>query len=207
MIGIREKKFFKISSIVIIVIIIFFVFIAYKKLKFGNNESNKSAEEVKEYILNIESYKATIEVTINSNKTSNKYLLQQEYSKDGTNKQRVIEPENIAGIEIEYKDNSLIINNSRFNLSKICSNYPYISNNVLWLNSFADFCKANSDSIRTFEENNNVVIEVDSNNNKYLMKRKLYLENGTGKPIKMEIKDDNKNTIIYILYKEVTINK
>ena len=32
----------------------------------------------------------------------------------------------------------------------------------------------------------------------------VYIENG--KPIKMEIKDTNKNTIIYIIYNEIEIN-
>ena len=43
--------------------------------------SNKSADEIKEYILNIESYKAIAEVTIKSNKNENTYKLEQKYNR------------------------------------------------------------------------------------------------------------------------------
>lgn len=204
---IKEKKFVSILAfIIILIIVIFFLFSTYKKIKFGNNESNKSAEDIKKYIMNIESYTATIEVTVNSNKNTNKYLLKQEYSRNNIIKQTVIEPENIAGVEFEYKDGSLIINNARFNLSKIYSNYPYVSDNILWLSSFADCYKDNEEEAEVLEENNEVIIIINSKNNKYFVTRKLHLEKGTGKPLKMEIIDDNKNTIVYILYNEIAIN-
>ena len=34
----------------------------------------------------------------------------------------------------------------------------------------------------------------------------LYIDNKSGKPLKMEIKDNNKNIAVYILYKEVIVN-
>ena len=207
MVNIKNKKIFSICVIVISLIGIFFVFIAYKKFKFGNNESNKSAEEIKKYIMNINSYVATIEVTVNSNKNTNKYLLKQEYSKNNMMKQTVIKPENIEGIELEYKDGNLIINNSRLNLSKIFSEYPCVSDNVLWLSSFSDFYKNNIDQAKVYEENNELVIEINSKNNVYFASRKLYLEKGTGMPKRMEIRDENKNISMYILYNEISINK
>lgn len=205
---IQNKKFFSFCVVAIIcLIIIFFICIAYKNFKFGNNESNKSAEEIKKSIMNIESYVATIEVTVNSNKNTNKYLLKQEYSKNGLAKQIVIKPENIAGIETEYKDGSLIINNSRLNLSKIYSEYPYVSDNVLWLNSFSEFYRSNMEQAKVYEKNGEIIIEINPKNNGYCVTRTLFLEKGTGKPIRMEIKDENKNTLIYILYNEISINK
>jgi len=207
MIVIKNKKVFSICIAVICLISIFFVFIAYKNFKFGNNESNKSAEEIKKTIMNIDSYVATMEVTVHSNKNTNKYLLKQEYSRDGVAKQTVLKPENIEGIEIEYKDGSLIITNSRLNLSKICSEYPYISDNVLWLSSFSDFYKNNTDKVKVYEKNNDIAIELSPKNNEYFVTRCLYLEKETGRPKQMEIKDKNKNTLIYILYNEISINK
>ena len=44
----------------------------YKNINIGNNISNKTLDEVEDYILNISSYKAKLEVTINSNKNTNK---------------------------------------------------------------------------------------------------------------------------------------
>ena len=42
--------------------------------------------------------------------------------------------------------------------------------------------------------------------NKYQKYEKLYISKETGKPEKMEIKDTNQNTIIYIIYNEININ-
>lgn len=203
-----KEKIIYISVIVIILIIIIFLMkFNYKKINFGNNESNKSANEIKEYILNINSYTAELEVTINSNKNTNKYILRQEYVFGDIEKQTVIKPENIEGIEMSYKDGNIEINNSKLNLSKIYSNYPYLSDNVIWLNSFIDNCKKNPENVNVYEENEYIVMELNLTSNKYLVNRKLYLEKGTGKPKKMIVQDDNKKDVIYILYKEIDLNK
>ncbi len=203
----KKKTIFIGLAIIIILFIIFFLKYNYKNMKFGNNESNKSAEEIKEYILNINSYNAELEVTINSNKNVNKYVLKQEYVSNSVEKQTVIKPENMEGLEISYKDGNVEINNSKLNLSKIYSNYPYLSDNVLWLNSFADRCRENPEKTKIYEDGNDIVIELNLQSNTYLVNRTLYLEKGTGKPKKMIIQDNNKNDIVYILYKEIDINK
>ena len=41
------------------------------------------------------------------------------------------------------------------------------------------------------------------NSNKYVKFKQLYIDKNTKKPIKMEIKNDSKETAIYILYNEV----
>ena len=71
-----NKKRIIIFSIVIILVVstitYFFIKNNYKNLKFGNNMSNKNIKEIEEYILNISSYNATIEVEVQSNKNTNK---------------------------------------------------------------------------------------------------------------------------------------
>lgn len=202
-----KESFIKIVVGLIFIFFIIFGVCAYKKIKSGNNESNKSAKQITEYILNINSYKAEIEVTINSNKNVNKYLLKQEYNSNNDAKQTVIKPENIEGVEVIYKDGDMIINNSKMNLSKIYNNYPYLSDNVLWLSSFVEKYREQNENAKVYEQDNNVVIEVKLQDNAYLAIEKLYLEKGTGKPKKMEVIDNNKNTIVYILYKEIDIKK
>lgn len=66
-----------IGIIVLLALIIFFAKNNYKKTNIGNNISNKNLDEYEKYILNIKSYEATSEVTINSNKNTNKYLMKQ----------------------------------------------------------------------------------------------------------------------------------
>lgn len=185
---------------------VFFVKTNYKKINLGNNKNNKSANEVRDYILNINSYTAEFELIVNSNKNTNKYVIKQKYIKDKVEKQTVIKPENIEGTEISYKDGNIEISSSRLNLSKIYNNYPYLSDNVIWLKSFVENCKNNSDKLQVYDENEYVVMELELNNNRYLKNRKLYLEKGTGKPKKMIVQDDNKKDIIYIVYKEIEIN-
>ena len=46
----------------------------------------------------------------------------------------------------------------------------------------------------------------DRSNEKNVKDKTLYIEKSTGKPLKMEIKDTNKNSSIYIIYNEVNVN-
>ena len=87
---------FFILAIIIVCIIIFYV-MNNKKIEIGNNDNNQ--------ILNMNSYKAEIEVTVVSNKNTNKYKMIQEYKKGEYCVQEVEEPENIRGVRIEYSQN------------------------------------------------------------------------------------------------------
>ena len=77
---IKSKKFlFIILAIAILLVVISIIFSkkSYETINIGNNNLNKTLEEVEDYILNIKEYTATIKVTVNSNKNSNKYLIKQ----------------------------------------------------------------------------------------------------------------------------------
>lgn len=204
----KKKLIFVI--LVFFVVIIFAIFIKsnYKNIKFGNNESNKSVKEVEEYILNINSYTATLDMTVNSNKNQNKYIIKQEYSKNNIEKQTIIKPENIEGTEIIYKDGNLELKNSNLNLSKMYSNYQYLSDNILWLNSFIESYNNNRENTNIYEENDFIVMQISNKTkNSNICIQKLYLEKGTGIPKKMILQDNNKKDVIYILYTEIDINK
>lgn len=201
----KNKKILIISGILVLLIIILIIFFLgkTKTQKIGNNSSS---QEIVDYILNIKSYEAQIEVETKSNKNSNKYKLKQQYIEDGTVTQEVLEPENIKGIKIIKNENSLKLENTNLNLVNIIENYDYMSDNILDLNCFIEDYKNNSKS--SFEEiNNQIVMKTETNNeNKYTKNKTLYVDRKTGNPVKMEITDINKNTTVYILYKEVRIN-
>ena len=131
------KKRFLLVFLFIFVIIFILIFVKnnYKKIQFGNNKNNKSVEKIEEYILNISSYKTTMEVTVTSNKNENKYLIKQEHNND-KNIQIIEEPETIKGVEIIENEGKVEVKNSNLNLSQIYNEYPYISENILWLNSY-----------------------------------------------------------------------
>ena len=205
----KSKKFlfilFIIVAIAILLTIISIIFSkkSYETMNIGNNNLNKTLEEVEDYILNIKSYTATIEVTVNSNKNSNKYLIKQSHQEEN-DEQEVIEPGNIKGVKITYKDSSLKVENSKLNLEKIYNNYPYIESNILWLNSFIEEYK-NSTQKGISEKNEKIIMQIRRKNDKKTAIEELILDKKTLKPTQLSIMDNNKNTIVYILYNEIEL--
>ncbi len=200
----KNKKMIIVIFLLLIAIVGFIIFKnnAYKKSNAGNNINEKiTLENANEYILNIKYYEAKIEVTINSNKNSNKYIMEQKHNID-EDYQKVLEPANLQGMEIIYKDNNLKVKNTALKLSKIYKDYPYIDSNILWLNSFVKEYKNSKDkSKKAYKDNENIVIEVAGKNEI----KKLYINEKTGKPEKMSVEDQNKNTLVYIIYNEITL--
>ena len=187
------------------VIIYFFIKNNYKNLKSGNNMSNKNLKEIEEYILSIRSYNAKIEVEIQSNKNKNKYVLEQKYAEPNVQKQIVLEPSNIEGLETIFDGNNLKINNTKLNLSTIYENYSDVTSNFLWLNTFTEEYKKMIETGKQniIEQNGIIVMEIKDADE---LNKKLYIDRKTGKPIKMQIKNVSKNTTVYILYNEIEIN-
>ena len=203
----NKKKIFIIAILLIILIIsTFLIFFNNKKAKNNKIGNNSSSQEIVDYILNINSYHATVEVEVNSNKKKNKYKIRQQYSNQGTNMQEIIEPSNIAGVKIIKEGDKLRIENSNLNLSTVFEKYNYIGDNALDLETFIKNYKDNSES-KYEEENEQIIMKtVDNSNDKNIKNKKLYIEKKSGKPAKMEIKDTNKNSSIYIIYNEVNVN-
>ncbi len=201
------KKIITIITIIIVVIIAFFIKTNYKKIKFGNNMSNKSAEEVEQYILGISSYEVQETITVESNKNTNNYIVKEKYSNDSNvYKREMVEPENLSGMVFIYDGTNLKIENSKLNLSKIYENYPYVGENIITLKSFIDDYKESNET-SLYEENEEIILEVKiKNGNKYVAYKKLYFNKSTGVPIRLEIKDVTQKTVIYILYNEIKIN-
>ena len=194
----NKKIIIFIIIIILLILIIFFFTNKAKKIKSGNNSSS---QEIIDNILNISSYETVIEVEINSNKNTNKYIIKQKYIAPDISQQEIIEPENIQGIKIIKNKNELKIENSKYNLSKIYNDYEYMTDNCLDLNTFIENYKLNGKEIYE-EKDNEIILRIETNHkyNKYI---ELYISKETGKPTKMEIKDNSKNTLIYILYREV----
>ena len=199
-----KKKYWLILLVLIIIGILGFIFYknGIKNLNIGNT---KTSQEIVDNFLNISSYEVKVTVDVTSNKNSNKYVLIQTFQGQGKTTQEVIEPSNIAGIKIENDGDSLKIENSNLNLSTIIENYTYLGNNCLDLSSFIEDYK--KDEKARFEENDAEIIMYTKNSlgNIYTQNKVLHIDKVTHKPTKMEIKDNNQNTTIYILYNEVKI--
>lgn len=198
----KKKGYILIVSaffILAIVCIIFFSKNNYKTLKNGNNINNQTREKVYDNILNISSYKATLEVTINSNKNSNKYILKQSHNLN-EDTQEVLEPESIRGVKTTYNNGTLKIQSDNLNITKVYNDYKNIENNDLWLNSFIKEYKTAKE--KNVEENEEKIINIKVKNKT----KKLYLDKKTGKPTKLIVEDNNQKVVIYIIYNEIEIN-
>ncbi len=184
--------------------IIIFWQITYKKSNSGNNISKSDKFD----ILNISSYEATIEVQVYSNKNTSKYVLRQKYYKPNILKQEVIEPENIRGLTTTFDGTNLTIENKALNLKKLYENYNYMTGNYLSLVGFIDEYKKAENVKEEVVANERIIeIELSGSNNRYEKFRKLYIDEKSNLPTKMEILDVNQNISVYILYKEIKINK
>ena len=200
----NNKKIF--IMIIIIFIIVIGVFIYKNMIKNSKNGNNINSQEIVDYILNINSYKANVTIQVNSNKNQNKYIMKQEYNSENGSIQEVIEPSNIAGERIIKKDGNLTIENTSLNLSTIFENYKGLEGNYLDLNTFIDDYKNYDKS--NFEENDIEIIlkTKSSNENKYTENKILYINKEKMKPTKLIIEDNNQNMTINIQYNEIELN-
>lgn len=210
----QMKKLIK-KPIIIVLILFLIVLMIYffinknnklfnKNFNIGNNITNKSIQEIEEYILNISSYEAELEVTVQSNKNTNKYILKQKYINSKLEEQVVVEPSNIEGLTILYENGKLTVNNTKLNLQTVYDNYEEITQNNLWLNSFIEEYKNNNN--RSISEDSNYVIMTVNTTNNYEKVETLYINKNTGNPEKMIIQDKNQKNMVYILYNEIRIN-
>ena len=200
------KKFKNIIIFLIVILLIVFLSLILKKVfKKSKNGNNMSSQEIVDEILNINYYKSNVYVQINSNKNSNKYILNQEYNAQNEMIQEVVEPQNIAGVKIIKKDNTLTIENSNLDLKTIFENYNGLENNALDLISFVEDYKQNSNS--SYEEKNGeIILQTKSNTNKYISKKILYINKENVIPTKLIIQDHNQNATINIEYNNIELN-
>lgn len=209
----NKKSLIIIITLILIAVILTIYFFINKNNKLfnknsniGNNITSKSIQEIEQYILNISSYEAKLDVTVQSNKNTNKYILKQKYNSSGMEEQVVLKPSNIEGLSILYENGKVTINNTKLNLQTVYDNYEYIADNNLWLNSFIkDYKEGRNKSIS--EDSNNIIMTVDiSESNNYGNVKMLYINKNTGNPEKMLIQDKNQKNMVYILYNEIRIN-
>ena len=200
---INKKIFFIIILIVFLFLCIFILKNVIKKSKNGNN---MNSQEIVDYILNVKKYKANILVQVNSNKNTNKYVINQEFNEENESIQEVIEPVNIQGVKIIKKDGNLKIENSSMNLTTIFENYQGIGENYLDLNVFINDYKNYEKS--SFEENEKEVImkTKSKNKNKYTENKILYINKENKLPTKLIIEDNNQNATINIQYNNIELN-
>ena len=202
------NNFKRIMLTIIIFIIILFIIVIflnndYKKSETGNN---KTIQEIENYILNIKNYEALLDVTIVNNRNENNYKIKQEITNE-YEKQTILEPEEIKGLEMIYTKGKLEVKNTNLNLSKIYENYPNVCENNLFLAQFIQsYANEKENKSLNIIDENKIVMKVKTNKNKYDVTQVLYVNIQDLKPESLEILDNNNNTKVYILYNEIEIN-
>jgi len=188
--------------IFLLILLIAFIFLKteYKGTYLGNNINEVD-------ILNISSYEATVEIEVISNKNQNKYIMKQQYIKENIFKQEVLEPNALKGLTITSDGNNVSIENKILDLKNV---YENLGGNISNLNlvSFISNYK-NGDKNEVCETEDSIIMktEIKDSKNKYQMYQNLYLVKKTNLPTKMEILDINKNVTVYILYREINVNR
>ena len=179
----------------VIILLLILIFLYYNTSIFGNNITIKDENKIANACLDsFYNYEAEIEVTVQSNKTTNIYEMKQKVD-GGYSYFEVTSTGKINGLKVEFQDNTLKCTNTELNLDKIYNNYEGIMKNSLFLNNFADEYK-NTNST-TYKEDDKFVFEINGG------KKKLYVSPQTLKPEKLAIKDNTKNTAICIIYKRI----
>ncbi len=204
-INLRKVIIILVIVVLLITLIIFFIKNNNNTAKTSKIGNNSTSQEIVNYILNISSYEANIEVEVKTNKNTNKYKIKQKYISKENNMQEVLEPSNIQGVKIVKEGNNLRIENTKLSLTKIIEDYKDISQNNLDLINFLENYKNNSNS-KFKEQNDQIIMEtIAKTENNYQKYETLYVSRENAEPIKMEIKDTNQNTIINIIYNEIDI--
>lgn len=197
-----KKKIF--LSILIAFFLVFFTFLYYKKIYNGNNINNQ-IDIAEKFLNNTNSYLAEIEVTVNSNKNNNKYIIKQEEN-GNKSKLEIIKGEDIQGLKLEIDNEILKVTNTKLNLEKIYENYNIISNNGLFLSTFIQECKDEKNIKQINNNEEQIILELEIEGKKYIKYKQLYLDKKTKKPIKMLIYNSYNKLITSIIYTNIEIN-
>ena len=200
-------KWFKILAFIILVIVTllicnFFIKTNYKTKESGNN---KSIQEIEQYILNVTSYKAKIKVTVSSNKNANFYEFEQEVRGQSYSRQLALSPDSLSGMEIIYENGVITLQNTKYNLSQIYENYPYISTNSLFLTSFIEGYR-NADEKEITQKDEKIQMSYISKVNKYNNKQILYINKASLEPQNLQVYDINNALKVDIIYNEIELN-
>ena len=201
------RKWFKIIAFIIIIIVTLLIcnFFVKTNYKLEQNGNNKSIQEIEQYILNVTSYKAKINVTVSSNKNANFYEFEQEVRGQSYSKQLAISPDSLAGMEIIYESGVITIQNTQYSLSNIYENYPFISTNSLFLTSFIEGYR-NSESKNITEVDEKIQMSYISEINKYNNKQILYINKAKLEPENLQVYDINNELKVDIKYNEIELN-
>ena len=198
-----KRKLIFILLILFIILILILLKVEYKNRNLGNNISKSDNTD----ILNISSYEATVEIQVNSNKNTNKYIINQKYLKPDIFSQEVIEPNNLKGLKIICEGSNVTLQNKKLELKTVYENFNGNVSNLSLISIINEYKQGTESQISENQDDIIMKTKISQSKNKYQMYQYLYISKSTKLPTKMEILDINKNVTVYILYNEIKLNK
>ncbi len=191
------------TIISVILITIFAIVIGCEKRESTKEEIYK---EFQKKIVTMSSYKCIAEVEAIGNKSSYTYVFIHNYTKPDYYKLEVVEPRNLKGKTMEYKDDKVIISNpdikDKIELPNTNDNRQYTF--------IGDFIKnyLQNEEVNIKLSNNNLVLEATiPGDNEYFNKQLLYINKETKNPEKMEILNSKGEPSFTVKYKEFECKK
>lgn len=194
-----KKRLIFAGIVFFLLLVVIFAKIEYKKKGLGNNINNSIN------ILNISSYEAILDITVYSNKNTNRYVISQKCDIKNKIEQEVLEPNHLKGLTMIADGQNVTIENKQLNLKTLYENGRGDLSNISLISFVKNF--EQEGEIQEQEEEIIMKTKIANSVNPYQMYQNLYISKTSNLPTKMELCDRNKNTTVYILYNEIKLNQ
>lgn len=186
------------------------IFITLCAIVIGCQKRASTKEEVytefQKKLVTMSSYKCIAEVEATGNKSSHNYVFIHNYSKPNYYKLEVLEPENLKGKTMEYKDDKIIITNpdidDKIELPNTQDNKQYA-----FIGDFIKNYLQNEEVDIKLSGDNLILQTIIPGDNEVFNKQILYVNKETKNPEKMEILNNEGKISFTVKYKEFECKK
>lgn len=160
----------------------------------------------------IQSYQCKMTMNVTSNKTVRNYTLQQYYKTPDKYKVEFMEPEEIKGMTMVYKDQGITTIHPAIQGKFTLSDFTLMNEpSYMFLpDFFKTYYKSEETSVTVAktEDSRNTILKTEiPGNNSYRFNQGLWIDNETLLPKKMEVYDAENKPVLSITYHEIEFNR
>lgn len=167
-------------------------------------------ERIYEQYNQLNSYHSKIRMTVTSNKTTKTYVMNQYYKAPDRYKIEILEPEDIRGLVTVYSGSNVTTIYPEIQGKFTLMNFTPIDKSYIFISDFFEtYYKSEQTAVFMVNkaESRQTVLEANiPGSNIYRFNQKMWIDNNTLRPLKMEIYDIKKKAVISITYDEVELN-
>lgn len=163
-------------------------------------------EKFQEKVSKVQSYSCIAKVKVIGNKGKSNYILRQSYKKPNNYYLEVLSPENLKGNIMEYKDDKILIKNSKINDLIEFSDDNKAEQHLFVGDFINNFLRKEEVDIKLSDDK--LVLEsMIPGDDEYFNKQVLYVDIQEKVPTSMEILDKQGNIKFIITYKDFEYKK